>query len=39
MPHLTPHEHLYLLAAIGAFAVFILTLGGVSTTLMLSRRA
>ena len=35
MPHLTPYEHAYLIAAVCAFAVFIVTLGGVSTAIML----
>lgn len=38
MPHLTPGEQAYLLMAICAFAVFILTLSSVSTRIMLVRK-
>jgi hypothetical protein len=38
MPHLSPAELAYLLIAFSAFAVFILTLGGVSIPIMLSRK-
>ncbi|WP_293538739.1 hypothetical protein [Phenylobacterium sp.] len=38
MPHLPLAEQAYLLTALCAFAVFILTLGGVSTRIMLGRK-
>jgi hypothetical protein len=38
MPHLSPAEQAYLLTALGAFAVFILALGSVSTRIMLGRK-
>ncbi len=38
MPHLPLAEQAYLLITLGAFAVFILTLGGVSIPIMLSRK-
>jgi hypothetical protein len=38
MPHLPLAEQAYLLITLGAFAVFILALGGVSIPIMLSRK-
>lgn len=38
MPHLPPGEQAYLLTALCAFAVFILTLSTVSTRIMLGRK-
>jgi hypothetical protein len=38
MPHLPLAEQAYLLITLGAFAVFILALGGVSIPIMLARK-
>ena len=38
MPHLPLAEQAYLLITLGAFAVLILALGGVSIPIMLSRK-
>jgi len=38
MPHLPLAEQAYLLVAVTAFAVFILTLGGISMPIMLGRK-
>jgi hypothetical protein len=38
MPHLSLAEQAYLLTAFCAFAVFILTLGGISARIMLGRQ-
>lgn len=39
MPQLSPAELAFLSTALGAFAVFILTLGGISARIMLGRHS